>query len=213
MFLWRYDGTRQFFDFGCGSGWWLRVFRSMRYSDLWGYDLDSSAYPVLVAKGISTPSTVDDLPKHHFACIRLEHVLEHVADPVETLRFVRNLLAPKGRIVLVVPNYGAWSRKVAGAQWPGLELPYHVSHFTDRSLRELATQAELRVRHLKQFSSWELALPAIETSRLWKFRGRMLLPSHVAKVGYYLSSRLRNDGEFLECELDVGRANFSTLVE
>jgi hypothetical protein len=40
-------------------------------------------------------------------------VLEHVLDPVSVLERVRSLLAPGGRIFIVVPNARAFSRQLA----------------------------------------------------------------------------------------------------
>lgn len=48
-----------------------------------------------------------------FDAIFIVHVLEHLVDPVAVLRKAKSLLAPKGRLYLVVPNGGAASRRIA----------------------------------------------------------------------------------------------------
>lgn len=45
--------------------------------------------------------------------ILFAHVLEHVVDPVVALRKLKSLLAPGGRLFLVVPNAEAASRRIA----------------------------------------------------------------------------------------------------
>ncbi len=45
--------------------------------------------------------------------IFIVHVLEHLLDPVAILRKAKSLLAPNGRIFLVVPNGAAASRRIA----------------------------------------------------------------------------------------------------
>ncbi len=45
--------------------------------------------------------------------IFIVHVLEHLIDPVAVLRKARSLLAPNGRVFLVVPNGSAASRRIA----------------------------------------------------------------------------------------------------
>ncbi len=45
--------------------------------------------------------------------IFIVHVLEHLIDPVAVLRKARSLLAPHGRLFLVVPNGSAASRRIA----------------------------------------------------------------------------------------------------
>jgi 2-polyprenyl-3-methyl-5-hydroxy-6-metoxy-1,4-benzoquinol methylase len=48
-----------------------------------------------------------------YQTILFAHVLEHVVDPVTALRKLRSLLAPGGRLFLVVPNAEAASRRIA----------------------------------------------------------------------------------------------------
>jgi 2-polyprenyl-3-methyl-5-hydroxy-6-metoxy-1,4-benzoquinol methylase len=48
-----------------------------------------------------------------FDTIVFSHVLEHVADPVAALRRLGELLAPDGRLYVVVPNAEAPSRRIA----------------------------------------------------------------------------------------------------
>lgn len=55
----------------------------------------------------------DFKPTQLFDSIILEHVLEHVDDPVGLLRRVKNWLSPSGRIFLGVPNGNSIHRLVA----------------------------------------------------------------------------------------------------
>lgn len=48
-----------------------------------------------------------------FDSIFIVHVLEHLRDPVAVLRKAKSLLAPGGRLFLVVPNGAAASRRIA----------------------------------------------------------------------------------------------------
>jgi len=52
-------------------------------------------------------------PTHLFESIILEHVLEHVDDPVSLLRRARRWLAPSGRLFLGVPNGNSIHRLAA----------------------------------------------------------------------------------------------------
>jgi 2-polyprenyl-3-methyl-5-hydroxy-6-metoxy-1,4-benzoquinol methylase len=74
-------------------------------------------------------------------------VLEHLTDPTETLRFVRELLTPEGVVVTSIPNIAHWSarREVARGRFPatdhGLFDRTHLRFFTRATARELATGA------------------------------------------------------------------------
>ncbi len=70
-----------------------------------------------------------------FDVVTLWHVLEHVPDPVGTLREVRRVLKPGGHVVVQVPNYGSIQSRVFGDRWYALDVPRHLHHFTPRTLR------------------------------------------------------------------------------
>jgi len=55
----------------------------------------------------------DFSPRHGFNTIIMEHILEHVADPVALLSRVRNWLVPGGKVLLGVPNGNSIHRLVA----------------------------------------------------------------------------------------------------
>ena len=64
-------------------------------------------------------------------------VVEHLHDPVATLRFARELLKPGGILSFSVPNFGCWERRAFGRFWYALQLPTHLQQFTSDSLRRL----------------------------------------------------------------------------
>lgn len=64
-------------------------------------------------------------------------VVEHLHDPVATLRLARELLKPGGTLSFSVPNFGCWERRAFGQFWYALQLPTHLQHFTSTSLRRL----------------------------------------------------------------------------
>lgn len=52
-------------------------------------------------------------PTEEYDSIILGHVLEHVEDPVETLRLVKSWLNPEGRVLAAVPNSRSLHRQAA----------------------------------------------------------------------------------------------------
>ncbi|MFM9961187.1 MAG: class I SAM-dependent methyltransferase [Planctomycetaceae bacterium] len=64
-------------------------------------------------------------------------VVEHLHDPIATLRLARELLKPGGTLSFSVPNFGCWERRAFGQFWYALQLPTHLQHFTTTSLRRL----------------------------------------------------------------------------
>lgn len=96
-----------------------------------GFDVRVGALEVVVATDSQTfaPNSFDAV----FAWM----VIEHLHDPVATLRLVRELLKPGGTLSFSVPNFGCWERRAFGRFWYALQLPTHLQHFTSTSLRRL----------------------------------------------------------------------------
>jgi SAM-dependent methyltransferase len=76
-------------------------------------------------------------PRSHFDQVLVWHVLEHLADPRETLEEVHRILRPGGRLIVAVPNFASWQAEWSGAAWFHLDLPRHLYHFPLDALRRL----------------------------------------------------------------------------
>lgn len=73
--------------------------------------------------------------------------LEHEARPVELLRELRRTLRPGARVILKVPNFSCWARRLRGNSWCGFRFPDHVNYFTPSTLRATAQRAGLGIVH------------------------------------------------------------------
>ena len=72
-----------------------------------------------------------------FDVVMAHYVLEHVPDPVATLRDMSELLAPGGRLYFSVPD---WAANIGD-----LLVAEHTNHFTDVSIRRAVHEAGLAV--------------------------------------------------------------------
>jgi SAM-dependent methyltransferase len=73
------------------------------------------------------------LPKADLIVMR--HVLEHVLDPVAYLKSLSSYLKPDGKFIIEIPNRDTIWLKVFGKHYNQLALPYHLSHFNEKSFR------------------------------------------------------------------------------
>jgi SAM-dependent methyltransferase len=67
------------------------------------YDLSGYGREACEAEGIAFTDDLESLSGRQFDTVLCHHVLEHVPCPLETLQVIRGLLAPGGRLILVVP--------------------------------------------------------------------------------------------------------------
>ena len=87
-------------DFGCGTGGLLAALPCARRI---GVEISEPARREAEANGLDTYSRLEDVPDEVADLVISHHVFEHLAEPLATLRALRRVLKPGGRLVLVVP--------------------------------------------------------------------------------------------------------------
>ncbi|HET9210256.1 MAG TPA: class I SAM-dependent methyltransferase [Thermoanaerobaculia bacterium] len=135
-------------DYGYGTGSWLLSMRRLGYSHLLGYDIAANAHrrDELAAEGIQVipPGGLSSLEPASLDCVRLEHVFEHLADPLAVLRSLRRLLRPGGLLVMTFPTIYPWLEMEdleSSPFRPYLQLPIHLTHHSVESSRGLLAAA------------------------------------------------------------------------
>lgn len=142
-------------EVGVGAGSFLRAARDAGFS-VSGCDISESlCRRVVQATGILVHcASLETLPEKKWDVLVMNHVLEHVHDPVEFLRAAHERLRPLGVLHLAVPNAACWEAGLPG--WNAY-AKYHLSYFTPQTLKLALRQAgfapELTVTH-EDFSSW-----------------------------------------------------------
>jgi SAM-dependent methyltransferase len=126
-------------DVGCGSGKWLLTMRGLGWQGE-GVDFDDAAVRVGRQRGLTVHfGSVEqqNYPEESFDAIILNHVIEHVPEPVRTVNECRRILKRGGKIVLCTPNSSSLGHRVFKENWRGLEPPRHLHLFSPQSLRRL----------------------------------------------------------------------------
>lgn len=141
-------------DVGCGRGLTLK-----RLADQ-GFEVHGLEHSQHATRGIDERVQLKiarDLPSaaypdSHFDLIIIWHVLEHLIDPVATLREARRILRPSGRLVVAVPNYSSSQARWTGTGWFHLDLPRHLYQFPAVALKRLISDAGFDVNSEHHFS-------------------------------------------------------------
>jgi 2-polyprenyl-3-methyl-5-hydroxy-6-metoxy-1,4-benzoquinol methylase len=133
------DGAgKKLLDIGCGEGTFLLKARAEGWS-AFGTELKPEAAR---SAGIEVWESLEEAAKAApYDCVTLWHSLEHVADPVATVRLARDLMHPDGKLIIAVPDAGGLQARVFAAHWLHLDVPRHVHHFTQRSIAKLLDAA------------------------------------------------------------------------
>jgi 2-polyprenyl-3-methyl-5-hydroxy-6-metoxy-1,4-benzoquinol methylase len=130
-------------DVGCGNGHFLQVARRLGWIS-YGVDADAAAATAAGRCGEIIGSQIHELGADYdrfFNVVTLSHVIEHVHDPVDTLRHCWRVLRPGGYVWLETPNIDSIGYEVFGAHWRGLEAPRHLVLFGSTSLRSCLERA------------------------------------------------------------------------
>jgi 2-polyprenyl-3-methyl-5-hydroxy-6-metoxy-1,4-benzoquinol methylase len=127
-------------DIGCGPGFLLREFRERGWEVQGTEFSEQSAAHARSALGL--PVSLGGIRELKFETASFDavvmwHVLEHTAQPEETLAEVARLLRPGGVFLCAVPNWGSAEARFARDKWFHLDVPRHLSHFTLDTVRTL----------------------------------------------------------------------------
>lgn len=123
-------------DVGCGDGSFLEEAASLGWSAL-GVDPDPKAVANCRGRGLQVFQGgvgLFDGEQALFDVITLNHVIEHVHDPLTLLKACHRLLKPTGQLWLETPNIDSLGHRQYGSNWRGLEPPRHLILFNNRSL-------------------------------------------------------------------------------
>lgn len=152
-----FDKKLTVLDFGCASGDFVNFAKS--YYDVVGVDVSDDAiilaqtkYPDIKSKFVyfSEFPTVDKT----FDVIVLWDVIEHVKNPVDTLRYLKTFLATNGSIIISTPNIGAPIAKIFKSKWAFMTPPEHLCFFDKKSVYQFATELEGEVIHWETKGKW-----------------------------------------------------------
>lgn len=118
-------------DVGFRGGVFLKYASSVGW-DVAGADIDAVVIKNAKAHGIdarqgSIEAFADEVES--FDYITISHVIEHVYDPVATLRMAYKLLKPGGLLWVDTPNIDSYGYAHYGENWLGVDAPRHLVIF------------------------------------------------------------------------------------
>lgn len=143
------DG-RRVLDYGCGVGAFLDVAR--RHSvDVVGLEFDDQGRAAALDRGFRVVKSPAELDPGSFDFVYMNDVIEHLRDPVEDLRLVRDLLVPGGALFVATMNMRGLKPRVAGAKWDVVTNPTHLWFYDETSLQRTLLESGFECAELQQW--------------------------------------------------------------
>jgi 2-polyprenyl-3-methyl-5-hydroxy-6-metoxy-1,4-benzoquinol methylase len=149
------SGPGRVLDVGCGRGVLLEEFRRRGW-EVQGTELSEQAASY-ARQTLKIPVEIGSLetlrfPANHFDAVTLWHVLEHVGNPRSLLAEINRILKPDGVLLVAVPNFGSFEARTAKDKWFHLDVPRHVTHFSEDTLEDALNEMGFEVRHKSGFA-------------------------------------------------------------
>jgi SAM-dependent methyltransferase len=111
-------------DYGCGLGLFLNLLSKVS-SETHGFDLSSHFDEFIRRNGHSFYSDSSDIPTDYFDVVVSFDTLEHVEKPKEFLSSIFNCLSENGVLVIGLPNFDDFTKKLVPDY---RKFFYHLSH-------------------------------------------------------------------------------------
>ena len=183
-------GVETVVEIGCGDGWVAHRLAE-RFPQVIGLDINPERIVPPRAGNVTLAAATAEQP-----CVREGSadlilsiaLLEHIPDPLETIRSLVPLLSPRGRMLHVVPHWGWKVLQFAGF------YPNIVRKRTRSLLRALSGQP--KVKSVKYYSGRENNNPRRVSRRVWyrKFYPRIHgeYDSHAAEINAWRPASWRH---------------------
>ncbi len=144
-------------DIGCGFGESLGYHES-RGCEVYGVEADKNVMKIAEKYGYKIhigPFDPDVYKENYFDYITMDQVIEHIIDPVTTLRGISKILKQDGRVILSTPNSNGWGAWYFKERWINWHVPYHLHYFSEKSIGIAAEKSGLVLEKVKMITSSE----------------------------------------------------------
>lgn len=153
-----YKPGKKLLDIGCGAGFLLKAAEEIGW-EAEGVEISpiASDYAQNIVKVKVLEGKLEDLrlPAENFDLVVLVETVEHLMNPLETLKEINRILKKQGILIICTPDYKSLSRFFLGKNWAVLSPEEHFSVFTQKTLSRILQEAKfcvLGIRNLLQFN-------------------------------------------------------------
>lgn len=141
------DRDSAILDVGCGGGALISAMAGAGFRNVSGVDPFIPA-TINFPNGVTVRKADLSELRGRFDAVMLHHAFEHLWDQHGTLREVRRLLKPDGRVIIRIPTVESWQAETFGEHWAHLDPPRHFYLHTRKSISLVLERAGFAVRSI-----------------------------------------------------------------
>lgn len=156
------DGT--VLDVGCGMGFFLKEMQSKGY-EVRGLDISDYAAGIASDKlntGIVSTNLLNaSFIPEQFSIVTFWDVLEHINNPVESLKEVSRIIKQDGVLIIETLNISSLTARILKEKWPLYFPPYHLYYYNKKSISGLLEKTGFTIvnsypvqTYIKSFSGY-----------------------------------------------------------
>lgn len=178
-------------DLGSATGDFLREVKI--HTEWQGFGIEPSQYASDLARNYGLNvfnGTLEDgpFPGINFDVITMWNVIEHLPDPLRTLKLAYRRLKPGGILVVTTPNLDSFDAHLFGKYWIGYELPRHYYVFSITSLSKFLDQIDFHILGYKCLYGEHAA--AMSSLKFWLRAKHPILGDQLGKFLFSLPIRI-----------------------
>lgn len=138
-----------FLDFGCGIGNSLLEAKQLGFN-VFGIELSWWAIEYCNRYGFEVMASLEDINRKQvkFDLINLNHILEHISDPINSLNKLKEFLKEKGILRIKVPNcskFFIWRFMPECKYVVNVPNEDHIYYFSVDTLKNILSKAQLEI--------------------------------------------------------------------
>lgn len=164
-------------DFGCGNGGFLNLAKEV-CKKVYGVELHKGLFSYFETCNLDVKTNINDINELS-DIITMFHVLEHLKEPIDTLKKLKNNLAEDGKLIIEVPNANDALLKLYKCK-KFAQFTYwscHLYLFNEKTLCEIAKKAGYKVTKIQHVQRY-----TIMNHLYWLIKGK---PGGHIKWGKY----------------------------
>jgi 2-polyprenyl-3-methyl-5-hydroxy-6-metoxy-1,4-benzoquinol methylase len=138
-------------DFGCGVGYFLSILEEHKINAI-GLEVDRHQVEFCKNNNLNvTDKNIKQLNDNQFDLIVMFDVLEHLVEPVKTLKELRSKLKDNGRIIAYTPYINSFAFELMQERQNLLHPFQHVCFYSEDSLKYLAKMSRMKIEIIDHY--------------------------------------------------------------